>query len=93
MPDVTARRFSRRVMSLCGGDATRRTKQLTTVLGFSNWMKAGMYDEAVWLLGIAVKYNDLLHGKFGGVLYWANVSFLLINLDGDNSISLHPKKS
>lgn len=52
-----------------------------------------MYDEAVWLLGIAVKYNDLLHGKFGGVLYWGNVSFLLINLDGDNSISLHPKKN
>lgn len=60
-----------------------------------------MYDEAVWWLGIAVKYDDLLHGKFGGVLFcfegrepikrhWGNVSLLLINLDGGNSIFLYP---
>lgn len=24
-----------------------------------------MYDEAVWLLGIAVKYGDPLHGSLG----------------------------
>lgn len=76
MPDVTARCF---LTFACVTTAGRRgtppeqnNQQLCSPPGlvivfsfFFNWVGAGMYDEAVWLLGIAVKYGDPLHGSSG----------------------------